>query len=252
MRATPILITALVALAMAAAAILVVLRRERRAARDRGLTALREATARVVHQSRNPLQSILLHADLLGDGTAAGSEARAEHCRAIVTEAQRLSAVMGELVVFATGAADPASLQLVPLRDLLREMARTGTAGAVDLAVEAEVDGWVMADPYQLRRALGSVLANARDAVDDRDDGRIVARVAERAGRVVVEVSDNGDGIPPERIGSACDPFVSWRPGRMGLGLTTAREILERHGGRLHLRSEPGSGTTVRLTLPAA
>lgn len=252
MPSTSIVVVVLGVLAVTGVVLVALLRRERRLARERATAALRAATGRVVHHSRNPLQSILLHADLLGDGNAAAGEARAEICHAIVSEAQRLSGMMSELAVFAGGVGDSPSRQLVPMRELLHEMARTGPTGAAEVTVEADVDGWVTADPYQIRSAMESILANAREAVARREEPRVVARVLERGRHVLVEVSDNGDGIPADRIGSACEPFVSWRAGRMGLGLANAREIVERHGGRIVLQSADGSGTTVRVILPGS
>ena len=71
-------------------------------------------------------------------------------------------------------------------------------------------------------------------------------------GRVVVTVEDSGAGMTPEVLARAFEPFFTTRPGRgIGLGLATARGIVERYGGVIGIESEAGKGTTVTLSLPA-
>lgn len=104
--------------------------------------------------------------------------------------------------------------------------------------------------PWQLAEALLNILLNAVQAV--ADDGEI--RVRSRAGEdgLIFEISDNGGGIPPERLGRVFDPFYTTRPvgEGTGLGLTVARDIIQAHGGHIAIASEPGHGTLVTVTLP--
>lgn len=238
---------------MAVAALLVVLLRrdERRIAADREQAALSGAILRLVHHVRNPVQSILLHADLLTQGTGPG-ESGDEIRRAITTEAERLAGMLRELSAYASPPGPEPARQPVPVRRLLRELAGAGPAGAPPLRLDRAEDAAVLGDPGQLRLALEKILANARDAVADSPDPRIAARVTTRGRLIAIEVLDGGDGIPADRLERVFDPFVSWKPRGMGLGLTTARQIVERHGGRIEIESEPGAGTCVRILLPRA
>jgi two-component system sensor histidine kinase FlrB len=65
-------------------------------------------------------------------------------------------------------------------------------------------------------------------------------------------VTDTGEGIEKKNIGTVFHPFFTTRPGKMGLGLTLARNVAKAHGGTLELRSEPGRGTKAVLELPEA
>ena len=65
-------------------------------------------------------------------------------------------------------------------------------------------------------------------------------------------VADNGPGIAPEVAGRIFEPFVSSKPGGMGVGLSISRSIVEAHGGRLWAEPNPGGGTVFRLALPVA
>jgi signal transduction histidine kinase len=100
---------------------------------------------------------------------------------------------------------------------------------------------------------LSIVLDNAVEAISGR--GTITLRtraLAEDA--VVVEIADTGRGIDAAHLDRVFEPGFSTKGGRVtaGLSLAVAYRILERHAGRIQLSSEPGSGTTVRLTLPVA
>ncbi len=66
-----------------------------------------------------------------------------------------------------------------------------------------------------------------------------------------MEITDNGKGIPPEKITRLFEPFYSGRPGGLGLGLTTSRSILNSHGIGLDVRSTVGRGTTFSMRFPA-
>jgi len=106
----------------------------------------------------------------------------------------------------------------------------------------------------QLNQVFMNLITNAADAVDSLGvGGRIVVRTG-RSGenRVFVEVEDNGRGIDPELRDKIFDPFFSTKATKKGagLGLAISQGIVERHGGRLTLESEPGKYTRVRVEIP--
>jgi signal transduction histidine kinase len=69
---------------------------------------------------------------------------------------------------------------------------------------------------------------------------------------VLVEVTDDGPGMPPEISDKVFDPFFTTKAQGSGLGLAIVRKIVDAHDGRLDLRTSPGEGTTIRLTLPVS
>lgn len=103
-----------------------------------------------------------------------------------------------------------------------------------------------------LRRGTGPVERLWARGGGDGDRFRILveAAPADRAVRVVVE--DDGPGLPPEEIARMFTPFYTTKTRGMGLGLPLAKRIVERFGGDIGVSSEPGCGTRVELTLPAA
>jgi signal transduction histidine kinase len=101
----------------------------------------------------------------------------------------------------------------------------------------------------ELNQVWTNLIDNAADAV--APGGRITLRTARQGGRVLVEVGDDGPGVPPELQARVFDPFVTTKPvGRgTGLGLDIAQRIVLRHHGELRLRSEPGD-TRFQVLLP--
>ncbi len=101
-----------------------------------------------------------------------------------------------------------------------------------------------------LARVLREILRNASDAAPGPSATRVEAGA--RDGILFIVVRDRGDGMTPEQIARAAEPFYTTKePGAgMGLGLFLASEVLARLGGLLEIESAPGNGTAVRLTLP--
>ncbi len=115
----------------------------------------------------------------------------------------------------------------------------------------------VPCNPMQLKQVFMNLLVNAFQAVEERigasgELGRIRIRTECCAGGVLVSVEDDGVGIPPEHLDRIFDPFFTTKPVGVGtgLGLSTSFQIVERHGGRLDVRSRPGEGARFEVFLP--
>jgi len=124
------------------------------------------------------------------------------------------------------------------------------------LELRLRVGGAILVDPGQLQTAIAHLLTNARDATPP---GAIVvaelSRVERAAGPACrIAVTDRGEGMTPEVMRQAVEPFFTTRaPGHgLGLGLTIARMVAESHGGYLEVDSRVGTGTTVSISLPIA
>ena len=93
-----------------------------------------------------------------------------------------------------------------------------------------------------------NLVTNAIDAMPEGGLLKIAAKTQD--GDVTIRVEDNGKGIPPENLGKIFEPFYTTKNQGLGLGLSIARAIMERHGGRIDAHSEPGSGTNFILVIP--
>jgi len=115
----------------------------------------------------------------------------------------------------------------------------------------------VTVDESRLGQVFLNLLVNAAQAIPEGDPEAHEIRASTRVdagGRVVIEIADTGVGIPPALIGRVFDPFVTTKPAGegTGLGVFLSRSIVTDAGGEIALESEPGRGTTVRVTLPPA
>ena len=108
----------------------------------------------------------------------------------------------------------------------------------------------VAADRDQLGSVVANLLLNARDAIEA--GGTITVGTTAQAGRVVLSVADSGCGMSDEFVRHALfRPFQSTKKDGLGIGMFQARLIVEAHRGTIHVDSEPGRGTTFRVSLPA-
>jgi polar amino acid transport system substrate-binding protein len=107
---------------------------------------------------------------------------------------------------------------------------------------------------HQLEQVVMNLVTNGCQALGTRDRSVSVATLLEAEEEaVIVCVSDEGEGIPPENLDRILDPFFTTKrdEGGTGLGLSVSYRIVKEHGGQLAFESEPGRGTTARLSLPA-
>jgi signal transduction histidine kinase len=114
----------------------------------------------------------------------------------------------------------------------------------------------ISASLVQLNQVFLNLLVNAMQAIESthREDGRIVIRSREEEREVIVEIIDNGCGIPAEVLPHIFDPFFTTKDvgDGTGLGLSITHGIVQDHGGRMEVESTPGHGTCFRVALPIA
>lgn len=213
-----------------------------------------ELASRVAHEIKNPLAAVRGWAELLSadDGSEAMRPRRDKALAFIRSESDRIDAAVAGLLQQARPTQAPAPGLPVELRALvieglaLVEPERRGTAlrllpGGEGLLVHAEADA--------LRGALHNLLRNALQACDGQ--GAVEARLSAEAGRVRLELRDEGGGIPPELLARLFQPFVTGRPLGTGLGLAIARSAVESCGGSLTLTNrDDRRGAVATLSLP--
>ena len=110
----------------------------------------------------------------------------------------------------------------------------------------------VLASRVQIQQVLVNLIRNAVEAMRDSPTKSLTIRTVCRDSAVCVEVVDTGSGIPPEVAEHLFRPFVTGKPGGMGIGLSISRRIIEAHGGRIGAQANPGGGTTFSFSLPVA
>jgi len=223
---------------------------------DRQEQLRRDLVADVAHELRTPVAILQAGHEALLDGVV---EATPDQLTSLRDEVLRLARMVDDLQTLA--AADAATLHLSLRRCDLAEVAAAavdslaGRFEAGGLTVERQLTpAWVLADPRWLHQVITNLLTNALKFT--LPGGRVTVRAEARGGSAVLCVSDTGAGIPADELPHIFERF--WR-GRQaartsgsGIGLAVAAELARAHGGQLTAGSQPGRGTEMTLTLPAA
>jgi signal transduction histidine kinase len=122
-----------------------------------------------------------------------------------------------------------------------------GVEARLDLAPDLKP---VEADPVQLQQALMALVINACEAMEG--GGRVIVRTENAKEGVLLEVEDNGPGMPPEVAAHAFEPFFTTKTSGtgVGLGLSVVYGIIQRHGGSINTNKSPGGGCLFSITIP--
>jgi len=214
------------------------------------LARLGEMAAVVAHEVKNPIAGIRGVLQVIGARMPGDSRDRA-----VIADVQErldtLNELLQDLLLFARPT-EPKTAR-APVRPLVEDtvhhLNRDPGMGRVEVSVAGE-DAVVSVDPAQFQRAFLNLLINAGQAMNGR--GRIEVAISTRDGRCEIAVRDGGAGISPEVRERIFEPFFTTKHRGTGLGLPTAKRIIERHGGSLGIECPSGGGTIVRVSLPLA
>lgn len=217
--------------------------------------------ANVSHELRTPLSAIRMYAQTLRTGRLREDPERTDECLAtIIRESEWLETMIERVLTWRSAAKDRLVLELQPgsvadaVQAALDRFALLVAPGEVELTVEVSTTAPVAHDPNGIVTVLLNLLINAYKYTGT--DKRIVVRAFDDADAVVLEVEDNGIGIPPgdrERIFEAfyrSDDRLSGTSSGAGLGLAISKTMIDAHGGAIEVDSSEGRGTRMTVRLP--
>ena len=219
----------------------------------------REFTANVSHELKTPLQGIIGSAELLENGLVKQEDVP-RFIGHIRSEAQRLVTLIGDIIRLSQlDEGEPMPAEPVELLALAREAAESLQSAAAARNVTITVEG----EPVELtgvRRLLYEIIFNLCDnAIKyNTDGGRVQVTVTKENETAAVTVRDTGIGIPPDQQDRVFERFYrvdkshSKASGGTGLGLSIVKHAVQYHHGTIHLQSEVGKGTEIRVTFPLA
>ena len=219
----------------------------------------REFTANVSHELKTPLQGIIGSAELLENGLVKQEDVP-RFIGHIRSEAQRLVTLIGDIIRLSQlDEGEPMPAEPVELLALAREAAESLQSAAAARNVTITVEG----EPVELtgvRRLLYEIVFNLCDnAIKyNTDGGRVQVTVTKENETAAVTVRDTGIGIPPDQQDRVFERFYrvdkshSKASGGTGLGLSIVKHAVQYHHGTIHLQSEVGRGTEIRVTFPVA
>lgn len=223
---------------------------QRELGRKSRLSALGEMAARLAHQIRTPLSSTMLYVDQLRTDIAV--EKRERICEALSLQLSQTEHLISSMLGFVRGSSG--------------DLKRTSVQSVVDLAVRGcdarinESDTTlsidlndsgleVLGDATELASALGNVIDNAINA--SGTEGRIELWAGQVSNKtLLIQISDNGPGIPVDAMEHVFDPFYTTRANGTGLGLAVLASVVQQHGGTVHAANRVGGGAEFSILLP--
>ncbi len=217
------------------------------------LAAIGRMAAHVTHEVRNPLSSIGLNVDMLGDELSDADSESSKLMESIQQEVERLESITEEYLRLARlpepslTPEDPTGLLRDTADFVQREMDAAGVELDVDLASQLPE---VAMDEPQLRQALLNLLRNAREAMPEGGTAKLEATRYE--GGVRIQVHDEGAGITEEDREHVFDLFYTTKERGTGLGLPLTQQIVVAHGGKIACKPRHPQGTTFEVWLPPA
>lgn len=210
------------------------------------LAALGTAVNKISHDLRNMLST----ATLISDRLAMSQDPEVQRITPTLVRAIDRAAALCSTTLNFTRETPPLRLEPLAIADLVRDVEAGVPASELgSLRVHMTEGGGLMVrgDRDQMFRALANLIGNAAAA----GAGRVTVAARRRDRQVVLDIGDDGPGIPPDGIGKLFQPFqFSSRKDGSGLGLTIARDIVQAHGGRLTLAHTGPDGTVFRIELP--
>jgi signal transduction histidine kinase len=227
--------------------------REQRLIRSERLATVGRMAAQIAHEVRNPLSSIGLNAELLGDELPGEADEARRLVASIIGEVDRLAEITETYLRFARLPRpklerEELSALIASVVDLSRgELAHAGITLEVDVPADLPE---MMADEAQIRQALINLFRNAREALATAPAKRLSIAAAVEGDRLTVRVADSGAGIAPGDLAKIFDPFFSTKAQGTGLGLALVQQIVVDHGGTIDVQSAPHAGTVFTLRFP--
>jgi PAS domain S-box-containing protein len=236
---------------------------ERERLRDR-LASLGEMAAGIAHELKNPLAGIEVMAGLLRRQVSDSKDAQSLLAD-ILSEAKLANAIVVEMLEFVR----PVRLQVerTDIADVVQQSVTMAESKVPrrEVAVRVNLDPalpMIESDHHQLSQVFTNLIANAFEALDGKGVVTISATTSSIEAdpaftgvypptpAVLIEVADDGPGIPPDLTDRIFNPFFTTKVTGTGLGLAIVRKIVDAHDGRIDVSSTPASGTTFRVTLP--
>lgn len=234
-------------------------RLERDLQQARRLEAVGTLAAGVAHDVNNALTAILGYASIAEQDIPEDHEAT-EAIQGVILASHQAAAITKALLTFSRQV--DSEIKPVNLHDVLHHASRIYRpliSDSIEVEVEADpqIPIWIEGSPSQLEQVIVNLAINSRDALPN--GGRIGIRLAKMSGRgpdepriAVIEVEDNGEGMPHEVQDRIFEPFFSTktRAQGTGLGMSIVHGTVTEHGGQIEVDSKPGRGTRIRIEIP--
>jgi two-component system nitrogen regulation sensor histidine kinase NtrY len=211
-------------------------------------TAWREMAKQVAHEIKNPLTPMRLNVQYLAKSLKVDEpEKLAEFSQSMIDQIDTLSSIASAFSRFAT--MPKLKMELFSLEVLIKRVTSLYPQSSVSFSSESK-NIEIYADPEQLIRVMNNLINNALQAVPEERIAKVEVLISKVNLEVLIEVSDNGEGIPIERQQKIFEPRFTTKSKGMGLGLALVKRIIDSFGGRIGFETQLHKGTIFRVFLP--
>ena len=211
------------------------------------LAVVGQLAAAVAHEIRNPLTSIKGFIQLFSQT----KECNEEYMKIVRDELNRVEDIISEFLTMARPQQE--KNELLNVDELLKQVIKLVNTQAILVNKEINYENVVSkpivkGDRSQLKQVFYQIIQNGLDALEEK--GAVYVNMTAEDQLLKVEISDNGRGIPNERLKNIGEPYYSIKEKGTGFGLMTSFQIIENHQGKIEIDSIVGKGTIVSVTLP--
>lgn len=216
-----------------------------------------ELATGLAHEIKNPLAGIKVSMEVLAREPAFSEEDKAILLK-VVDEVKKIESLMKNILDFAKPPTpQPTAVNVNTILDTALTFSLTYPSFSSDNAKKVHIRRdfdthlpTTMADPAQLEQVFLNLLLNAGDATPD--GGTVTARTSHDSSTntIRIEIVDTGRGIDDETLNKIFHPFFTTKAKGTGLGLAISKQLVQRHGGEIHVSNNPGGGATFTVVLP--
>lgn len=213
------------------------------------LAALGQLSAGLAHELRNPLGTIKASAEMLAAQVRGENEVAREVAGFISTEVDRTNSLVTRFLQFARPL--QARLETADLAQMLDRAVAAAEREVSGIAIYKNYDPEIRPFPFDaelMERVVYNLVVNAAQA--SPPGGAVTVKTRAAGGTVEIAVIDRGAGIDPKNVDSIFNPFFTTKPQGVGLGLAIVSKIVDEHGGKIAVESEPGRGSVFHVLLP--
>ena len=227
-------------------------RLEEESKRKEKLSAMGELASGVAHEIRNPINAIGMIAQRLDKEFKVENEKEEYHSitNLLRSEVTRINKIITQFL----GYAKPLSLQLKKISskdffdDIYRLFSDQAKLKGVELIKLSDQSFEMIIDPELIKQSLMNLIQNAIEAVEK--NGKVEINYFKRESNLIIEVTDNGKGIPENVKNKIFDLYYTTKPEGTGLGLSIVQKIIAEHKGTIEVFSEVNKYTKFKITIP--
>ncbi len=214
------------------------------------LAAIGQLSAGIAHEVRNPLSSIKMSLQILEKRMQPeGNDLK--RFKIAQREVEHLEKLVSDVLIYAKPSEpqkEPSDMRSI-IEGSLAMVEKSLKDKEIDVRkIYAEGDVLIPVDQQMIKQALINIFQNAVDAMEPK--GKLIISVRDEGDKVVLEVEDNGCGIPEEDVPHLFNPFFTKKNYGTGLGLTQVKKIIDQHDGEIEIKGKKGEGTRFIIVLP--